>query len=411
MPTQKGFVLLIPLVVLSVLAIAGIGGFLLYKSQTVPIAKVAEKTTEKKADEVKLEGKIIFVSAEKQISVADPNATNIKALSTEPEFQTTGESELPPRIISISPDQKKILFYNSVDHTINDYVASTDGTNIKLIKSLPITRGKNINYEGWTADSSKLVYVDTEILNKFSAETKKNEEYTKTIIGTYDPETQENQDLYLLGTDASVLYYNQQQNLLVYKVTTEKDLGRSYTSQLFKLNLETQELEEFPTPTIESASLTMLNNEFFLTTDAEFSAKERKEVVINSYQKPNIPIATLSLDDPLKNFGNFYLLSPDTKYIALPTSEALSKNRELYIYSTEGKKISSIDLEGFGSIGNWLFSPDSSKILIIGETFKAGDKYIKRAWQVFDLKTGKPITEKIYDPDNKLTLDPAFWLK
>lgn len=424
MGNQKGSSLVIFILVIFILCSSIIGGSYVYKTQFLDKQPVNQITDSKASVEPiitsLLTGRILFVSKKGDMNFASPDGKNIVRISNEKQFSRI-EDGLPPSIISISPDSSKIIFSSYVkynpsepdnpDYKIGNsrayYISTIDGKDVRKIDLTKFTKlGNNlmVSFVSWSADGNKTVF-----------QASSGQGVAQFVIGDYDPISEEVRSIYTTQDEskAGEFMYNAKNILVV----NSQQPGRSDSiNKAYKIDLQTQKIEEFNKPTLVSDSKMGSYNPYFVTSATSFDSKERKKITIYSYDQPNAPIAEINVDDPKSNFTNFYVWSPNNNYLAISSGYSQEKDgkiefyRKLNIYSKDGKKVMSRDINNAEYYSGSLFSPDESKFLMVGiTTTKDGPKIDIPIWQVLEVKTGTQLSEKVISGD--LGLDTSKWIK
>lgn len=411
---QKGYSLVVFILIIFSLCSLIIGGSYVYKTQFLSKQSLNQTVDNKQSvdpsTKLSIRGRVLFVSKKGDMNLASPDGGDIVRISNEKQFSRI-EDGLPPSIVSISPDSSKIIFSSYVRYSSSEpdnpdykignsrayYVSTVDGKDIRkidLTKFIKLGNNLMVYFVGWSADGNKIVF-------KASS----GQGVAQFVIGDYDPISEEIRSIYTTLDESKageVMYYTK--NILV--VNSQLPGRSDPTNKAYKIDLQTQKIEKFNKPTLISDINMRLYNPYFVTSDAAFDSEERKKITIYSYDQPNTPIAEINVDDPKSNFTNYYVWSPNNNYLAISSGYSQIKNgktelhRKLNIYSKDGKKIMSRDINNAEYYSGSLFSPDESKFLMVGiTTTKDGPKIDIPIWQVLDVKTATQLSEKVISED------------
>ncbi len=427
MVNQKGLSTVILILTIVILGAAIVGGSYLYKTQYMDKRDVQKteinEASPSPASKLSIKGKVLFVSKTGNLSVADPDGKNILPVSSDKLFKMV-ENGLPPRVIGISPDSSKFILAAHVkydpanpedpDYKIGNmsayYISSVDGKNLQKIDLTKFSKlgTSMIILNGWSTDGNKIIF--TGIIPQPSGP-------AKTMYGDYDPVSEEIRPIYTADSPQAgyLMYYDSQKGTVIF--SSQLPGSADPTGKLYKLNLQTKNIEEFNRPTLNPGNIGMnVYIPYFVTSDSDFSSKERRAIKIYSYDQPNIPIAEIKLNNPQSNFTNNYVWSPNYNYLAISSGYSEEKDgklefyRKLNIYTREGKPILSREINNFEYYSGSLFSPDESNLLMVGiTTLKDGPKMDIPIWQVIDIKSGEQLSEKVISED--LGLNTVEWLR
>jgi hypothetical protein len=430
---QKGFSAVILILIILVLGASLLGGGYFYKTQYLnkTIDDTSNKTTQTtftpqisppaSLNKLPLEGKVLFVSKKGNINFANPDGSNIVPFSSNRLF-SKGEDVLPPRIVGISPDSSKFLFASYVkynpsspddpDYKIGNssayYISSIDG---KDLKKIDLTKFAKLGismviFSGWSSDGGKIV---------FSGLIPQPPGPAKSVFGDYDPVSEETRLIYSSDSPKAGMlkYYDAQNEILIFN--SQLPGNADPTGRLYKINLRTNQVEEFNRPNLEADNYNSYTP-YYISSPSDFSATDRKKIIVYSYAQPNNPISEINVDDPKSDFSNGYQWSSNYNYFAIGSGYSEKRDnkiefhRKLNIYTKEGKKVLSQDLTNFNYYSGSQFSPDETKFLMVGiTTQKDGPKIDIPIWQVLDVKTGDQLSDRVVSED--LGLETVKWLR